>query len=436
MKKNNYNTSSKSELEKLIKSYDRFVPYQFLNLLGKRNITDVRLGDHIEKKLTILFSDIRDFTYISESLTPKENFNFINSYLDQMDTIISDHNGIIDKFIGDGIMAIFPTSADDALTCSILMLKQLDQFNGIRKKVGLNPVRIGIGLNTGLCILGTVGGLNRMESTVISDAVNLASRLENLTKNYGVPLLISENTINNLHDVSKYSIRFIDRVIIKGKVQPQSIYEIFDNDPVKVRKLKIKTKTLFEEALAHYHYKKIDVAKELLEKCIKINPDDKPAKVYLERCETFFKNGFHEGARELNQQLEWCSDFEVGNVEIDKQHFELISHSVKLLHSIDRELSKSEIESLIAFLDKYVIEHFKTEEKFLSKIHYPFLKEQRRQHLNFIKSFKLLKEEIRVRKINKTYLKFRIQILLIDWVVSHTLKEDKHYGRYFMNLNQ
>ena len=436
MPKSNHKSSDNDELKKIIKSYDRFVPYQFLNLLGREKITDVCLGDQVEKKLTILFSDIRDFTSISEGLSPKENFNFINSYLYQMDSIISDHHGIIDKFIGDCIMAIFPTSADDAINCSLMMLKQLDQFNEVRKKEGLDAINIGIGLNTGLCMIGTVGGLNRMEGTVISDAVNLASGLETLTKNYGVSILISENTINNLCDVSKYSIRFIDRVTVKGKIQPQSIYEVFDNDPDQVKKLKIESKDLFEEALAHYHYKKIDKAKILLEKCIQINSDDKPAKVYLDRCDTFLKNGFHEGAGELSQQLEWSIDFEVGNAEIDKQHFELISHSVELLNSIDRDLSKSEIESLIAFLDKYVIEHFRTEEKFLSKIQYPFIKEQRRQHANFIKSFRMLKEEIKVGKINKTYLKFRIQILLIDWVINHTLKEDRHYGKYFKSLNQ
>jgi PAS domain S-box-containing protein len=266
-----------ADIEKTISSYRKFVPHQMLNLLGKESITDVEVGDQVEKDLTILFSDIRDFTAMTEVFTPKESFNFINSYLGQMETIVSAHNGVIDKFIGDAIMAIFPESAEDALNCSLSMLQQLDKFNEERKAYGHAPVNIGIGLNTGLCMLGTVGGFNRMQGTVIGDAVNISSRLESETKKYGVHLLIGENTYYGISDIGRHNIRFIDRVLVKGKSRPQSVYEVFDNDPVEVKKLKNETKLLFEEALAHYHYKKIDAAKAMLEKCIMINPGDNPA---------------------------------------------------------------------------------------------------------------------------------------------------------------
>jgi hemerythrin-like metal-binding protein len=422
--------------ENIVNSYYRFVPFQMLNLLGKEDINNVRLGDQMELKLTILFSDIRGFTTISESLSPKESFDFINSYLAQMDSVITFHHGIIDKFLGDGIMAIFPTNADDALNCSILMLKQLDHFNESRMKDGYKPIKIGIGLNTGLCMLGIVGGINRMESTVFGDAVNLSSRLEFLTKLYGVNLLVGESLLNNLSNIMNYSIRFIDRVIVKGKNRPQSVYEVFDSDSREIRKLKNETKPLFEEALANYHYKKVGIAKNLLKKCIQINPEDQPAKVYLERCEAFLKSGVHEGANELCQQIEWSSDFEIGNKVIDKQHFELISNSVKLLHFIERDVDKSEIDDLISFLNDYVVKHFKTEEKFLQNKKYPFYNDQKKQHLNFIRSFEILKEEIRTSNMSKTYLMFRIQILLIDWVINHTLKEDQHYKKYSRSISQ
>jgi hemerythrin-like metal-binding protein len=430
---NSHNLNNIDKLNSELSSYARFIPFQLLKLLGKNNFSEICLGDQAEMRLTILFSDIREFTTISESLTPRENFKFINSYISQMEPIISNNNGIIDKILGDGIIAIFPSNADDAVSCSILMLECLKLYNDERKTTETNPVRIGIGLNTGLCMLGIVGGLNKMESAIIGDTVNLSSRLECLTKIYGVLLLISENTLHSLKNVDRYSIRFIDRVLVKGKIQPQSIYEVFDNDIENVKKLKNDTKSLFEEALANYHYRKIDVAKDLLEKCIEINPDDNPAKVYLERCRNFRKNGFHEGAKELCQQIEWNSEFEIGYPEIDKQHFELISNSIKLLNSIDKGVDKFEIDKLIAFIDYYVITHFKTEEKYLSDNHYPFIKHQKKQHQNFIRSFKFLKTEISLRKLNKTYLMFRIQILLIDWVVNHTLKEDQHYGRYIKN---
>ena len=430
---NQKKTKNKKSIEDVISAYDQFVPYKMYSLLGKNSITELRLGDQTEIKLTILFSDIRDFTSISESLKPKDNFDFINSYLEQMDKLISDHNGIIDKFIGDGIMAIFPTDADDAVSCSLLMLKQLDQFNKNRRKENQLPIKIGIGLNTGLCMLGIVGGLNKMEATVISDAVNLSARLESLTKKYGVQILISENTYFNLKEVSQYSSRFIDRVVVKGKTQPQSIYEIYDNDDADLKKLKDQTKSLFEEALANYHYKKITKATELLVKCLEINPNDNPAKIYLERCREFSKNGFHDGAKELSQQIEWSHEFDVGDKKIDSQHLELFNNSLQLLNAINSGVGATEIDNIITFLDNYVIHHFETEEKYLLDNKYPFFDHQKGQHLNFIKSFELLKSEIKSNIKSKTFLMFRIQTLLIDWVVNHTIKEDKHYGKYIKN---
>lgn len=423
----------KEEIQKIISAYDRFVPLKILKLLGKNKITEVNFGDQIEIKLTILFSDIRDFTSLSESMTPAETFKFINSYFSQMESLVDVKNGIIDKYIGDAIMALFPTNVDDAIECSILMLKQLKIFNEERMKNGFEPLKIGIGLNTGICILGTIGGINRMEGTVISDSVNLASRLESLTKKYGVSLIISEHTIRNLKDMNLYSLRFLDRVLVKGKIQPQSIYEVYDNDDFEIIKLKNETKYLFEEALAHYHYKKIDSAKELLEKCIKINKYDIPAQVYLKRCEDYINHGIYEGAYEINRQIEWSTDYEVGNEEIDKQHQELFKCSYKLLSSINDEVNKNEIDNIISFLDNYAVKHFETEEKYMEDNNYPFLEHQKLQHRKFIIIFEKLKDEILTGKFSKTYLMFRIQIFLVDWIINHTLKEDMHFGKYIKN---
>lgn len=287
--------------------------------MGKNHISELRLGDQIELKLTILFSDIRGFTTISESLTPKANFDFINSYFGQMDTLINANNGIIDKYMGDAIMALFPSRADDALNCSILMLKQLEHFNESRKLIGEPEIDIGIGLNTGISMLGIIGGHNKMEGTVISDAVNLASRLESLTKEYDVKLLISEHTLYSLDDPSLYHIRFIDRVVVKGMAQPQSVFEVFDCDNEQVKGKKIESRMLFEEGVANYNYKNISLAKELFDKCIALNPFDKPALKYLERCIAFFKTGEHKAAIELSQQIEWTKANNIGLADIDQQ---------------------------------------------------------------------------------------------------------------------
>ncbi|RZB35027.1 MAG: hypothetical protein SRB1_00795 [Desulfobacteraceae bacterium Eth-SRB1] len=171
---------------------------------------------------------------------------------------------------------------------------QLEKYNIGRKHAGYEPIKIGIGLNSGLVMLGTIGGSERMEGTVIGDAVNLASRIEGLSKKYGVPLLISEHTFYALKYPEKISIRFLDRVIVKGKAQPQSVYEVFEKDPIQIKEGKAATKRIFEEALANYHLKNIDASQKMLQKCLKLNPLDRPAQVYLDRCKEFIRTGVHE----------------------------------------------------------------------------------------------------------------------------------------------
>jgi hemerythrin len=163
-------------------AYSRFVPREFLHLLGIDDIRKVEVGQQVERKMTILFADIRAFTSLSESMSPQENFNFLNAYLVQMEPVITAHGGFIDKYIGDGIMALFPDSPDAALRCAQAMLQRLDDYNTGRERAGYRPIKVGIGINTGIVILGTIGGASRMDGTVIGDAVNLAARLERLTK--------------------------------------------------------------------------------------------------------------------------------------------------------------------------------------------------------------------------------------------------------------
>lgn len=413
----------------IMNSLEQFVPFRIFELLGNKDGTPAKLGDQKELKLTVMFSDIRNFSTISESLKPKENFDFVNAYLGQMDAIIEAQNGIINKFLGDGIMALFPSDADDALTCSIGMHKQLALFN--QQRINEPPVRTGIGLNTGLCMLGIVGGLKRMEATVIGDIVNIASRIETLTKRFGVQILISENTLNSLSDIDRYFIRLAGRVQIKGFRSAVSVYEVFDTDEEAVRVLKNETKLIFEEALANYHFRKMEMATALFERCLEINPDDRPARYYLDRCKEFNRYHYHEGTGELFQkQVEWSRDFELGNSIIDKQHFGLFQQCIKLQESVRNGMQMNQIEETIRFLDEYVEEHFRTEETFLQFLEYPFIEHQKGQHRNFLKAFDLLKKDISSGMKSKIYIMFKIQTLLIDWVMNHTLKEDRHYGKY------
>jgi hemerythrin len=420
-------------LSEIVKAYDRFVPYQFLKLLGKKSITEVKLGDQIEKSMTILFSDIRDFTTLSESMTPQENFNFLNSYLNQMEPVIDHHSGFIDNFVGDSIMALFPKSADHALECAIAMLQKLKVYNKGRQKAGYAPINIGIGLNTGLLMLGPIGGANRMEGTVIGDAVNLARRIESMTKNYGANLLISDHTYYGLKRFNRQYTRFIDRVMVKGKIRPQSVYEVFVTDSDHVRELKNNTIDLFEEAIAHYHFKQVLRAKKLLNKYLEINPHDCPAKAYFERCERYLNMGIHEGTDEVDYTVRWTPELSIGHSLIDEQHRELLKNNNTLIETVLQGKQVAEIEKVISFLNDYVVNHYQTEEELMQQHEYPFFKIHKQQHERFVHYFVELKEEISKFKKNRLYLLFRIKIFIVDWLVNHLTKEDMHFGQFLKN---
>ncbi|HQS17167.1 adenylate/guanylate cyclase domain-containing protein [Reyranella sp.] len=206
-------------------SIERFVPQAFLSIVGKPSVADVELGDNRRRTMSILFSDIRGFTTLSEQMSPDETFAFINTYLERMGPVIRDHHGFIDKYIGDAIMALF-ANADDALRAGLAMLAALDGFNDDRRAAGLAPIEIGIGINTGSLMLGTIGEKHRMDGTVISDAVNLAARIESLTKDYAAPMLISEFTYRELSQPEASAIRPVDVVVVKGKTRPVAIYAV------------------------------------------------------------------------------------------------------------------------------------------------------------------------------------------------------------------
>jgi predicted ATPase/class 3 adenylate cyclase/GAF domain-containing protein len=271
-----------SDLKKLTSSYERFVPKEFLKMLGKDSIIDVKLGDQVQMNMTVLFADIRNFTGMSEKLNPAENFEFINEYLSRMEPIIRKYHGFIDKYIGDEIMALFPTNADDAIQCGIAMLRELKAYSDLlyANKRRLEPLQIGIGLNTGSLMLGTVGGEDRMNSTVISDVVNLASRVEKDTKISGAPFIITKETYDNLKNPSQYAIRKLSQKRYRGKSSVTTVYEVFDSDDPAVLKLKKESIANFEMAVANYEKQKYREALALFNTILEKNPADKPTSIY------------------------------------------------------------------------------------------------------------------------------------------------------------
>ena len=281
-------------IEKIVnlnKAYVKFVPQEFLQFLQKDSIVNMKLGDQVQKEMTILFADIRSFTSLSEKMTPEENFNFLNSYLHRIGPAVRDKHGFIDKYIGDAIMALFPNKADDAIEAAIEIKERLAKYNAERAKHGYDPINNGIGIHTGNMIMGIIGEEERIEGTVISDSVNLASRLEGLTKMYGAGILISGKTMMKLIDPSKYHYRYLDRVTVRGKKIPVSIFEIYNGESLEIIELKDKTREDFENGVKLYYNKKLHEAREVFRKVYSANAKDFSAELYVRRCDNLIKYG-------------------------------------------------------------------------------------------------------------------------------------------------
>lgn len=416
---------------KLNKAYERFVPSQFLELLDKKSIIDVQLGDQVQKEMTILFSDIRFFTNLSEKMTPEENFKFINSYLSVMEPVIGKHNGFIDKYIGDAIMALFPKSADDAVSGSIEILKKLTEFNEYRKKNNQTPIDIGIGLNTGLLMMGTVGGMNRMDGTVISDAVNLASRIENQTKIYKSKLLISEFTYYKLSNPKDFLIRFVDRVRVKGKTKSVSIFEVYDTDDPIDKEGKIRTQAIMEKALTNFFFLKLEKAKDLFGQCLDIYPKDKLTEMYMTRCNEMLAVGDPDLDTFIEENISWFDDYQINVQQIDEQHKELFGRMKNLITCIINDSSPQELRSAIRFLENYTITHFADEEELMRSIDYPLYEFHKKEHEFFIKEIEYLK--VIEQKGNSLHIILRLKNYIGEWMINHILKVDRQLGNFIQS---
>ncbi|MEC8358486.1 MAG: adenylate/guanylate cyclase domain-containing protein [SAR324 cluster bacterium] len=282
---------------RLTRLFEKFVPKGFLERIAPEGLESLRFGTAESDEATILFSDIRSFTDLSEPLSPQELMDFLNDYLKMMNMSIMVNHGFVDKFIGDAVMAIFDRTeqssndARNALNAGMGMLQVLGTMNQKRKRQGQIPISIGIGIHTGPVVFGTLGFEERMDSTVLGDAVNLASRLESLTKYYGASLLFSDQTYEALGDEKEnLLIRKIDTVMVKGRKRPVTIYELFNSDSPDVQSAKKMVMQSLEEPLSLYRQRKWIEAEQLFTDLARNQPLDSLPTIYVERCQNLLEN--------------------------------------------------------------------------------------------------------------------------------------------------
>ena len=246
-----------------------------------------------DQPASILFSDIRSFTTMSEALGARDTVSMLNEYFERMVDVVLSHGGVLDKFIGDAVMALFGVpfngehDADDAVRVANTMWVVLRQLNRERRGQGKAPIKIGVGIASGIVVVGNIGSTRRMEYTAIGDTVNLSSRLESATKYYGVGVLISESTKDEL--TSKTLLREIDRLRVKGKHEPVAIYEAMDHLTEEEFPSLTRGVELYAEGIRLYRERAFKDALDCFKQTLGLHPHDHPSELYVERCEHFLE---------------------------------------------------------------------------------------------------------------------------------------------------
>jgi class 3 adenylate cyclase len=269
----------------------KFVPNEFIRSLGKEVLTEVKLGDQVEKIVTVLFSDIRNYTTLSERMTPEENFSFVSSFNERMGPIIRRHNGFINQYLGDAIMAIFPGNAADGLMAAIDMQKAVQEFNKERQQNNQPSITIGVGMHTGPLIMGITGDSDRLDATTISDTVNTASRIESLTKYYKASVILSDATLQQIAHPAQFLLRQLGKVQVKGKMAPVGIFECFNGNLPEEKFKKEKTLPLFHKGMDQYLNRLFADSIVSFTEVLETHPDDQTTKFFIEKATRHIQNG-------------------------------------------------------------------------------------------------------------------------------------------------
>lgn len=280
------------EAQRLQLTFQKFVPRQFVDHFAKGGADSLTLGYADEAEVSVMFCDIRGFTSLSEQMSPQQLMNFLNSYFLRMNAPIHDNFGFIDKFIGDAIMALFDhpsgtalDKATDAINAALDLQKALHLYNHHRHKSGYPPVKHGIGMHYGAVVLGTVGSDDRMDTTVIGDTVNIAQRIESLTRYFGLDILCTRALIDASKLGGSIAHRVIDNVVLKGRSSSTEIVEIFEHLDERERKIRAENASLIVEGIELRGSRNFRAALAVFEKGKKVDPNDKVFDHHIQLCQ-------------------------------------------------------------------------------------------------------------------------------------------------------
>jgi predicted ATPase/class 3 adenylate cyclase len=268
----------------------RFIPDELLRELGRETLVTAEAGDAVAREMTLLYTDIRGYTPIQEELDPRHGIEFLNNYLRRMEPAIVAHGGFVNSYMGDGMIAAFEPAADGALRAALAMRRIEREVAEERLARGLEPVRTGIAVHTGKVVIATFGGVNQLRCGVVGDTVNVASRLEGLTRDHA-PLLLSDTAYAALADPSAYDLRRVGRFRVVGRRAPVTAWEAFDEDESEIRSAKRASMATHDAALAAFEAGQFDDARAAFEAVARAVPGDRIAAVYLARCAAVAERG-------------------------------------------------------------------------------------------------------------------------------------------------
>jgi class 3 adenylate cyclase len=276
-------TEANKRRERLLQSASRFIPQAYLNFLHKDSVTDINLGDNVAANMAVMFSDIRGFTTMSEGMSAQENFDFINEFFLRVSPAIEDHSGFIVKFLGDGMMALFPYGVEYAIEAGLEKQRTThDLTREMNARGHAGTLNLGVGIHVGAMTVGMIGEHDRLQGDAFSDNVNLTSRVESLNKTFGTNMIITEEARQKLADPDKYAMRPLGNVQVKGREGALVLHEIFETDPDDLRKAKIATLKEFEKGLVLYINGQFAESKKAFEAVLKQNKADRTAQFYIE----------------------------------------------------------------------------------------------------------------------------------------------------------
>ncbi|WP_198174329.1 AAA family ATPase [Mesorhizobium xinjiangense] len=275
----------------LTTAHGRFVPQFILRALGHSEITELRIGDFAPKRMTVMFCDMRGSTGIVEAIGPQASMELFNELFAAMESEVLRAGGYVDNFIGDAVLSLFETPADVVVQAAIALSRELRRLHGTLEKRGLPVPGFGIGMSTGDVVLGAVGGLNQIRGGSIGDTVNLAARVEGLTRRYRASTLIAESTFGELTDPGQFALRQVDYITVVGKQMPIRLFEVIDALPADRAEPLRRMLARYEEGVAQYYARDFANAAEAFSDCVGSVPHDIPAKAYLERARTNMRDG-------------------------------------------------------------------------------------------------------------------------------------------------